>query len=155
MSGTRPPLYARPRHALAVLFGLAVLMNLPYLWGGFQADDILFLDLLAQDPLPFSRWLGIWSADDLPAFTNLWWADPDFSGAFWRPIPSLVIEGSLALFGETAVPLHLLSLVLHGLVTSLLYLLVRRAGVSHGSSLVAWSARTTAWGSAGSPPSPT
>lgn len=131
------PFWSRSVFALVGLPVLAFLFNWPYLTGGFQADDIIFLNLLEQDPLPFSRWRGLWSTDDLPAFNNLWWKDPDFGGSFWRPLPSIVIEGSINLFGKNAFPLHFTSIVLHACVAVSLYLLVRALSSRHGLALLA------------------
>ncbi len=118
----------RPAGAVALFLLLAVLVNAPYLWGGFQADDLIFLNLIEQDSLPFSRWHGMWSTVDVPAFQHAWWRDPAALGAFWRPLPSLLIEGSVRLLGPVAFPLHLASLLLHGGVAATLVLIVRRLG---------------------------
>jgi hypothetical protein len=82
--------------------------------------------MLREEPLPFSRWLGFWSTADYPALTSIWWFEGQGVTPFWRPLPSLLIEGSVRLFGERAFPLHLLSLVVHSLVGATLFLLVRR-----------------------------
>ena len=109
--------------------GLAVGVNAPYLGAGYQADDLLLINLMRQDPLPWPRWRGPWSVWDIPAFTNLWWRDADAIGAFWRPLPGLVFEGAVRLFGEQqAFPLHLLALLLHGAVAGGLYLLLHHLG---------------------------
>jgi len=121
----------RPWLVAVLLFALAVLLNLPYLAGGFQGDDLLFIGMLREDPLRFSRWMGMWSVDDIEMFRSLWWYDADFAASFWRPLPSLVIEGSIRLFGENAFPLHLLSLLVHGGVGVVLFLLVRRVTGNH------------------------
>jgi hypothetical protein len=115
----RPPLLA------ALLVALAVLINAPYLAGGFSADDFLLIVAFERDPLPFSRWRGVWSTTELDAFHHLWWRAADSAGQFWRPLPSALFELSLAAFGRTAWPLHLLSLVAHGAVCFGVYLLVR------------------------------
>ncbi len=135
MPGGSEPLDVEARNAgigprpWVVLVGL-LLVSLAYNWyyltGGFHADDLLLINLLREDPLRFSRWLGLWSTIDIPALMSLWWVDPGVAGAFCRPLTSLVFEGSIRLFGETAFPLHLLSIVLHGLVAGGLYLFVRR-----------------------------
>jgi len=112
---------------LLILVGAALVFNWFYLTGGFQGDDIIFLNMYREDPLPFDRWRGPWSIDEHPCFERLWWmTESSFSGAFWRPVPGLVIEGSLCVFGERAFPLHLLSLLLHAGVTAALYWLVYR-----------------------------
>lgn len=135
MPGGSEPLGEEARNAgvgpqpWLVLIGLlfvSLAYNWYYLTGGFHADDLLLINLLREDPLRFSRWRGLWSTIDIPALMSSWWVDPDVAGAFWRPLTSLVFEGSIRLFGETAFPLHLLSLVLHGLVAGCLYLFVRR-----------------------------
>lgn len=123
--GAAGPWHDRPQLVVAGLVLLAVLVNAPYLSGGFACDDLLLIHVLEQDPLPFPRWLGVWSHDQLDAFDNLWWTSPDFAGTLWRPLPSLVLEASLAVFGHQAWPLHLLSLLAHGWVAAALYLLVR------------------------------
>ncbi len=116
------------REALLVLcFILASFgFNWFYLLGGFQADEFFFLHALREDPLPFSRWLGFWSVEEVSAFSGIWWFEGGDLGVFWRPVPSLVFEGSIRLFGERALPLHLLSVVIHGLTAAILFLLVRR-----------------------------
>ena len=127
-SPTRPHFLLRPGPALVLLVLVSLAYNWYYLRGGFQADDYIFLDMLRQDPLPYSRWLGFWSTFDVPALTSIWWFEGGSgeTGGFWRPLPALLIEGSVRLFGERALPLHLLSIVVHGLVGGTLFLLVRR-----------------------------
>ncbi len=56
---------------------------------------------------------------------------------FWRPVPSLLIEGSIRLFGEMALPLHLLSVLIHGFVAGTLFLFVRRLTGRPGLALLA------------------
>lgn len=132
----------RPAFALALLPLLAFLFNWPYLMGGFFADDIIFLNILELDPLPFSRWEGMWatSAGNWGMLESMWWGDQsstaDF-GIFWRPLPSLVFEGSLRLFGQNAFPLHLLSILLHAGVTVGIYQLLRRLTGQHWLALLA------------------
>ncbi len=116
------------REALLVLCFILVSFGLNwfYLLGGFQADEFFFLNYLREDPLPFSRWLGLWAVEDISAMSGLWWFEGGDLGVFWRPVPSLIFEGSIRLFGERALPLHLLAVVTHGLVAGILFLLVRR-----------------------------
>ena len=116
----------RPWVVLTGLLLVSLAYNWYYLTGEFHADDLLLINLLREDPLRFSRWLGLWSTIDIPGLMSAWWLDPDVAAAFCRPLTSLVFEGSIRLFGETAFPLHLLSLVLHALVAGGLYLFVRR-----------------------------
>lgn len=112
---------------LAVFILLSLLLNWPYLKGGFYGDDLLFLNMLHQDPLPFSWWKGLWSVTDVSDFANLWWMEASSTGeGFWRPVASFVYIGFIEVFGETAFPLHLLSVLLHGCVAFTLFLIVRR-----------------------------
>jgi hypothetical protein len=103
---------------LAACVALSLLLNFAYLFSGFQADDLIFLNMRKMTPLPYPRWFGFWAAplESYECFQALWWMEEGAAGKFLRPLPSLVIEGSVELFGETAFPLHLLSLVLHGVV---------------------------------------
>ena len=117
-----------------LLLLLSFALNWYYLLGRFHLEDMAFVSMTRQDTMSFSRWNGFWSIDDIPAFTNLWWREDGASGTFWRPIPSLVIEASLRLFGETPFPLHLLSILLHGCVAFAIYLLTR---MLTGRSLIA------------------
>lgn len=113
---------ARPGWWFWLPLGLFLLLSLAlnhfYLWSGFEADDLFGLNMLRQQPLPFPRWRGLWSVpiNQFPGFTNLWWFEPGVQGSFLRPLPSLIIEGFYRLFGQNAFPLHLLSILLHGLV---------------------------------------
>jgi hypothetical protein len=116
----------RPWVVLIGLLFVSLAYNWYYLTGGFDADDLLLINLLREDPLRFSHWCGLWSTFDIPGFMSMWWADPGIAGAFCRPLTSLVFEGSIRVFGETALPLDLLSIVLQGLVAGGLYLFVRR-----------------------------
>ena len=116
------------RQVLAVL-GLVVVafaFNWFYLLGGFQADEFFFLNALREDPLPFSRWLGFWSMEEGWSISDLWFFEGGDLGVFWRPVPSLIFEASIRLFGERALPLHLFGLLVHGLVAGVLFLLVSR-----------------------------
>lgn len=116
-----------------ILLGMILLslgLNWPYIGAGFSGDEIILIKAMEQDPLPYSRWQGAWSGetDDLSWFGNPWWAEPGAIGNFFRPLPSLVIEGSVRLFGPVAWPLHLLSILLHALIGFLLFLLLKRLG---------------------------
>lgn len=132
----------RPAFAFVLLPLLALVFNWPYLMGGFFADDVIFLNILKIDPLPFSHWQGMWAthAGNWGMLDSFWWKDQastaDF-GIFWRPLPSLVFECSLRLFGENAFPLHLLSILLHCGVTIGIYQLLRRLTGRHWLALLA------------------
>jgi len=128
--------------ALLLLPSLAIVLNWPYLLAGFSGDDVIFLNILQQDPLPFSRWLGMWSipASEWSFLDNIWWKDwtgAGSSGFFWRPIPSLVFEGFVGVFGDNPLPLHLLLIFIHACVGVVLYLLVRRITGQHWLALAA------------------
>ncbi len=123
--------------ALGLLLLLSLAYNGYYLRLGFQADDLVFLGLVEQEPLPYSRWLGMWASDQVSVITNLWWFEGRSTGAFFRPLPSLLFEGSVRAFGKQAVPLHLLSIIVHGLVAGSVYLLTRRLTGRPGLSLLA------------------
>ncbi|NIM51374.1 MAG: hypothetical protein GTO22_19345, partial [Gemmatimonadales bacterium] len=116
----------RPGPALLFLVLVALVYNWNYLRGGFQGDDFIFLGMMKQDPLPYSHWLGMWAAEQFTALSSVWWFEGGDAGVFFRPLPSLVFEGSIRVFGEWAFPLHLLSIVVHGLVAGTLFLLVCR-----------------------------
>ncbi|UCH35860.1 MAG: glycosyltransferase family 39 protein [Armatimonadota bacterium] len=118
---------------------LSLVLNHAYLSGGFVADDLLLVNALRQQPLPYSRWLGLWSVgiEQVPDFTNLWWFERGTQGGFFRPLPSLILEGSYRLFKDNALPLHLLSIVLHGLVAFTTFRLFARLT---GRALVAFVA---------------
>ena len=124
----RRHLLLRTCPALLLLIAVSLALNWPYLTSGFLGEDYIFLDTLKQEPVSYSRLRGLWSAWDHPALTNLWWFEGGGGevGGFWRPVPSLLFEGSVRLFGERAFPLHLLYAVVHGLVGGTLFLLVRR-----------------------------
>jgi hypothetical protein len=129
-------LWYTPAFALSLLWFLVVFFNWPYLTSGFVGDDIMFLNILRQDSLPFSRWQGIWSipVSDWDFLERLWWRDWSAAGGggfFWRPVPSLIFEGSIRIFGENALPLHVCSILIHGGVTTGLYILMRSLSNHH------------------------
>lgn len=68
----------------------------------------------------------LWSETNLPCLTSLWWVGDLPAGGFWRPLPGLVLQASLSIFGEAALPLHLLAILLHGSTAALLAILTTR-----------------------------
>jgi hypothetical protein len=110
---------------LIALLLLTFAFNWYYLLGGFHLEDMAFVSMVRQEAPHYERWKGFWAEGDLSAFTGIWWKDEGLRASFWRPIPSLVIEASIRLFGETAFPLHLLLVLLHGFVAFTVYLLFR------------------------------
>ena len=125
MSDSPPPTTKNTALGAGLLALAAFVFNWPFLTGGFHADDLIFLEIMRQHPLPFARWKGMWTVEDIGVF-DFWWAEPGAHAQFWRPLPSLVFEGSLRVFGENAFPLHLLSVLTHGLVAATLFLIVQR-----------------------------
>lgn len=110
---------------LVVLLLISFAFNWYYLLGGFYLEDMAFVSMVRQESPHYERWKGFWAEGDLSAFTGVWWKDEGLRASFWRPIPSLVIEASIRLFGETAFPLHLLLVLLHGCVAFTIYLLFK------------------------------
>jgi hypothetical protein len=122
--------------AISILLLVSLAYNWNYLRLGFEADDVVFLEIVQQDPLPYPRGLGMWATDEMTAITNLWWFEGQSTTAFFRPVPSLVFEGMVLALGERAVPFHLFSVLLHGLVAGSIFLLVRRlTGRAHTALL--------------------
>ena len=111
---------------LGIFILLSFLLNWPYLNGGFAGDDLLILNAIHKHAQPFIWWKGFWSVTDIPDFTNIWWKEAKLGGGFWRPVPSYVFLGFIKLFGENALPLHLLSVLLHGCIAFTIFLIVRR-----------------------------
>ncbi|NIM91162.1 MAG: hypothetical protein GTO17_09465 [Candidatus Aminicenantes bacterium] len=111
---------------LAVFILLSLVLNWPYLKGGFAGDDLLILNTIHKDSQPFTWWKGFWAVTDIPDLTNIWWKEAKLGGGFWRPVPSYVFLGFIRLLGENAFPLHLLSILLHGCIAFLIFLIVRR-----------------------------
>lgn len=127
----------RTAPALIILLLLAFLYNGYYLTGGFHGDDAIFLSLTKRDPLPYSRWLGMWAADMEAVLGEIWFFEGAGLKGFFRPLPSIIFEGSVRLMGERAFPLHLLSIFLHGLVAGALFVLVRKITRRPGLGLLA------------------
>lgn len=114
------------KHILFLFLGLSLFFNWYYLAGGFYADDLIFLNMRSEEHISYSHWKGLWSTDQIPEFQNLWFKDSDARGVFFRPLPSVLFELSLEIFGENAFPLHLLSLIAHGIVVFLFYKIAYR-----------------------------
>ncbi|MBM4083027.1 MAG: hypothetical protein FJ278_25185, partial [Planctomycetes bacterium] len=45
---------------LAFFLLLSLALNHNYMRGGFYLDDLFFVNAMRMDPVPFSRWRGIW-----------------------------------------------------------------------------------------------
>lgn len=115
----------RPALAPALVAVVGIVVNAAYVAAGFTVDDFALLGIFREDPLPFSRWRGVWSVQEVSLFSSLWYFGDGWEGSFWRPIPSLLIEGSLRLFGETAAPIHALAIACHAWIGAAIFLLVR------------------------------
>jgi len=122
--------------AVIALALLAIVLNLPYLTGSFNLDDFIVLNGLTQQDYSFFTWCGVWSTDNVPSFDNIWWEGPNWRVSFYRPLPILVFEGSIRLFGEHPFPLHLISLLLHAGIVVGLYSLVRKLTGRPGLALL-------------------
>ena len=131
------PLLNRPAFVVFLLVAISLLLNWPYLKGGYSIDDIVIYNSLQQTPLPFSHWKGVWAGFDMSSFSSIWWIDPETSIAFWRPIPSLVIEAFMRIFDRNAFPLHLLSILLHGGIAAGIYIFVRKITKKNLLALIA------------------
>jgi hypothetical protein len=68
---------------------------------------------------------------------GLWFFEGAGLKAFFRPLPSIIFEGSVHMMDEWALPLHLLSIVVHGLVAGAVFVLVRRLTHRAGLGLLA------------------
>jgi len=56
-----------------ILAALAFVLNWYYLTGGFNGDDIIFLNMFREDPLPYARWQGPWYFTEPACLERLWW----------------------------------------------------------------------------------
>lgn len=127
----------KPAILLLLFLSISLILNWPILNSGYHIDDILIYNAVHTNPLPYSRWLGVWSSMDMSHFENIWWKDEGVDVGFFRPIPSVIIEISMRLFGKKAFPLHLLSILLHGAVSYGLYVFVRKLAGSNWLALLA------------------
>lgn len=117
------PVPARPKRRLAspwlllpfMLLSLALYHD--YLSGGFMLDDFAITGFLRQHTSPGLAWLHLWafSVQESTWQSDLWWADPTATTRFFRPLASLLLSACYHAFGPGALPLHLLSILLHGL----------------------------------------
>jgi hypothetical protein len=122
----------------AVLVVSSLLAYAPYLSSGFAADDFVFINMIEgatrYDPL-----LGFWTvpADQFRGFSQLWWIDTPPAGAFLRPVPSWTLTALFGAFGRDALPFHIVSAIIHGLVAFVAFLLLRRLSGRNVPALVA------------------
>jgi hypothetical protein len=120
-------------------FIISLIIFYPYITNRFHADDFILVSIL-EEKIPFNPLTGFWAVDfkDVKTFDALWWADANVKGGFFRPIPSLVFAFFFLIFGrDAAMPLHILSIFLHALVSFTVFLLFFRLSKRYAVSLVA------------------
>lgn len=117
---------------------LAILLTLPALWVGFATDDIYFLMLFegkgalpelstgTLDTFQFSSGDLAVNAARMQRGMIPWYALPDWQVSFWRPLSSLSHWVDYQIFGRSALPMHIHSLLLYGLLAFSVALLYRR-----------------------------
>jgi len=107
-----------------VFLGLSLVMFFPYINSHYHFDDFFFFAIMDQK-LPWHPLLGFWKMDitSFEGFHSMWWMDQGKNlGAFFRPVPSLVLMGFYSVFGrDAAIPMHLTSIVLHALAALTVY----------------------------------
>lgn len=118
--------------------GLGILLTLPSLWSGFAQDDHFFLmvskgapgmeslDLAPWETFSFSKGDEALQGELTEQGLLPWWAVNGWKVNFWRPLASLSSGLDYRLFGETAWPMHLHSLLLYGLLILIAAGLYRR-----------------------------
>jgi hypothetical protein len=141
-TGVAVPAYRRwlanHRTTRIVLPLLGALLAFPSLFMGFAQDDHFFLVLFKGKPglteLPMAE-LATFSfgtgeaAANQPLFDRgilPWWTVPSWQVSFWRPLASLGHWLDYQLFGETAWPMHLHSLLAYALCIAVALQLYRR-----------------------------
>jgi hypothetical protein len=112
-------------HVVIAVVGVALV--LPSLGAGFFADDILHLSVLSDRP-PASAVVDLFrfsSVDTIP-MPHLWWTDPQFRAAFFRPISALTHVVDHRVWGTRPLGYHVTNLVLWALVLLSASALIRR-----------------------------
>jgi len=132
-------LLASPRLPLWAALA-AVVLCLPALPGGFAADDHVMARLLDQG----APWWDLYDFTRMGSVPELmergfvgWWASPEFSIAFLRPISSISHAIDFALWPDWPWLMHAHSVLLYALLCSLTAVLYRRLG---GSALAVGAA---------------
>lgn len=96
----------------------------PFINNNYTYDDFLFVSLM-EEKVPFNPLLGFWSAEmkDFKIYDVMWWSDKDAEGTFFRPVPTWIVTAAYNIWGRnSALPLHLLSVLLHCINAFLVYL---------------------------------
>lgn len=111
----------------------------PYITNEFYADDYFAISLLKSKEISYPL-AGFWSIDikDYETFTNMWWKDENAKASFFRPIPSLVISLVYWIYeSHSALILHILSIVLHTLVSFSVFLVLFKFSKIYSASFLA------------------
>lgn len=128
---------AHPR-APFLLAAVAIVLSLPSLFGGFALDDHYFRmvfqgspGLPELDPHPLETFTfggGTPETNRVRMNRGLlpWWTPMHWQTSFWRPVTSVTHRIDHQLFGNTAWPMHLHSVLLYGLLVLTLVTLYRR-----------------------------
>lgn len=120
---------------MGAAFALAALITVAY--GGSLRNELVFDDRIFMERDPRLRSLQ----GALRLFVEPLWGFPDDDGRtrlhqYYRPLQTLPLALSYALFGEASWPSHLLNLVLHWVNTMMVFALARAIlDVRHGSGV--------------------
>lgn len=127
---------------LVIFLILGFILFLPYLHTGFFFDDFFWISIL-EEKNPYSPLVGFWGANPSPwnIFDFLWWTDSRTAARFFRPLFSFVFATAWKILGrDAALPLHVLSLALHCMISFTVYLiffkLSRKFVVSMAAGLI-------------------
>jgi len=128
----------------AVPVAVGVVLTLPSLWVGLQADDFhlraVILGDLPRDDLPHDPWAPYTWLDGVPEHNRLWmdlgwlpwWTDVQCRARLMRPLTALTMMVDHRLWTDWPVLMHLHSLVWYGLVILAAAALYRRViGPTH------------------------
>jgi hypothetical protein len=111
----------------------------PFIHNHFTYDDFLFVSFL-EEKVPVNPLTGFWAVDYkyVKVFQSMWWLDQEAKGYFFRPVPSVVIKTAYNIWGrDSALWLHLLSVLLHGVNAFLVFVLLNRLSKNYSVSLLA------------------
>lgn len=126
------------RHVPSRLAILAIVLTLPALAVGFAQDDYFLLGVFKGYPglegLQQEVWNGFTFSEGDPVRNRLrmergimpWWSVGNWKMDFWRPVASMTHWVDYKIFGETAWPMHVHSLLLYGLLVFFVARLYRR-----------------------------
>ena len=121
-----------------LLAGLAIVVTLPALWGGYWIDDHLFLMRFKGLPNVPTIQNNVFdinvSGDGNPARNHArmdegtlpWWTDEHWKIGFWRPLAGVSHFADWMLFGDRPWLMHAHNVLLYGATIFALVLLYRR-----------------------------